>query len=241
MRKVLPFLFLGCALIPPRLSLVVDLIPEPSGEGYGTAPDGSATYRAEGVLVKVRYLSDEELNREYAELTFREPNLNPFTYGTWRDVDLGYTPKRFTVFQVEVHNFGRGKVLLDPYRAVLETDLGERLPSWRISKDEGEPNFESYYRALSGPSGNEQYWFRERMGTVRSALYHPGKPVFKGQKYSGKLVFSPLDPRVGGVVLSIPFVLEFDGTGRPRDEVELKFSFKVKQEVLRTEGSVGGS
>jgi len=202
-------------------------------DGYGVDPEDSTfVFRKEGLIVKVRYLPDGALNREYAKQTFREPNLNPYTYGTWRDVDLGYTPMRFTVFQVTVRNIGYGKVLLDPAKALLHTDRGDRLEYWDVTKRDAPNNFEEYYRALAGPSGNDQYWYQERIGIVRSSLYHREKPVFKGQRYSGKLVFAPLHREVKEVTLILRgVVLRFDRFGRPAETVDLRFRLHVIQEI----------
>ena len=232
----------ACGLIPPSLIYRVRMKPAEelrAQDGYGVDPEDSTfVFRKEGLMVKVRYLPDEALNQEYAKQTFREPNLNPYTYGTWRDIDLGYTPMRFTVFQVTVRNIGYGKVLLDPAKTLLLTDRGDRLEYWDVTKRErtndvrAPNNFEEYYRALAGPSGNDQYWYQERIGIVRSSLYHRDKPVFKGQRYSGKLVFAPLHQEVKEVTLVLQgMVIRFDRFGRPAETADIRFPLRVIQEI----------
>ena len=227
----------GCGLIPPNLRYVVQMAPVSemvSEEAYYVDPeDSSMVFRKPGVTVKVRYLSDELLNEEYADQTYREPNLNPYTYGAWRDMDLGYTPERFTVFQVTVHNVGYGKVMLDPGKVVLTTDRGDQLRYYDVLKREAKNSFEGYYRARTGPSGNDEYWYQERMGTVRASLYRRDKPVFKGQSYSGKLVFDPLHRDVKKArLLFRDFVLRFDATGTPVEMMDIEYRLKVYQRIV---------
>ena len=228
---------IGCGLIPPNLRYVVRMEPDKgmlSDQIYYVDPeDSSLVFRKPGVTVKVRYLTDDLLNEEYADLTYREPNLNPYTYGTWRDMDLGYTPERFTVFQVTVHNVGYGKVMLDPAQAILTTDRGNRLRYYDVLKREAKNSLEEYYRARTGPSGNEEYWYQERMGTVRASLYRRDKPVFKGQSCSGKLVFDPLHREVKEIKLLLrEFVLRFDATGTPVETIDIEYRFIVDQRIV---------
>ena len=46
-----------------------------------------------------------------------------------------------------------------------------------------------------GKGGNEDYYYQERMGLVREALFRRHTFVFKGDAYTGKVVFAPLHTR----------------------------------------------
>ena len=102
----------GCGLLPvPRSHLVrFAFVPGESGAYAIDAADSAAVFRTEGLVVKVAYRSKQALNREYPDAREGRVNLNPFTYGTQMDNDLGYAPDRFTVFEVDFNNIGRPRV-----------------------------------------------------------------------------------------------------------------------------------
>lgn len=241
MSVILFLIVLAPTCIPPLYDYDVKLIPV-SGEGEGgrviIEEDSSITYNREGLRINIRYMSDKELNARYPENSNQgEFSTNPFTYGNWVDPELGYTPNRFTVFLVSVHNPVLPKVELDPAKAVLWTDRGERLKYYGISREESENNFEEYYIYLRGPGGNERYRFEERMGIVKEELYRKDRKIFKGQDYHGYIVFAPLHDEVKEVELRIEdFVIRFDEFDLPIETIDLKFKFKrVVHKSLKSE------
>jgi len=226
------FLFaLAPTCIPPLYEYNVYLIPV-SGSGEGgrvtIEEDSSITYNREGLRVNVRYLTDKELNARYPDNSnMGEFSTNPFTYGNWIHPELGYTPNRFTVFEVTVHNPVLPKVELDPAKVILKTDRGEWLHYYGISKEESENNFEEYYIYLRGPGGNERYRFEERMGIVKEELYRRDRKIFKGQDYRGYICFGPLSDEVKEVEMVIEdFVIRFDEFDLPVETIDLNFKFK---------------
>jgi hypothetical protein len=228
-------LLAGCLRLPPDLAYQVLVTPEElQAPAYYLDPqDSSAVFEQEGFRLKVRLLSDAQLNQEYARYTFREPNLNPFTYGRDRDLDLGYTPPRFTVLQVTVFNQGFPKVQLDPARISLRTDRGEVLEYWDVLKRDARNSFEAYYMDRRGQGGNEEYYYSQRLGVVREALFRRHTWVYKGDTYTGKVVFAPLHPQVREVVVRVQdIVLRVDAFDRPKETVEAEFRFAVEQKVV---------
>jgi hypothetical protein len=223
---------LGCAAIAPPSSQVQSLlipIPEELGEGYSLEEGGTMVYQQPGMKVTVKAVTDEELNAMYPQHSENgKASTNPYTYGNWVDPDLGYTPNRFTVFTVTVHNYTLPKINLDPAQARLTTDRGGQLLAYLTGAGEGledHLNFEDYYRSRMGHTGVEENRFAERMGLVRQTLYVDGK-AFKGDVKEGFLAFDPLDPRVKKVRLELRnFVLAYDANNWPAETIDLIFPF----------------
>jgi hypothetical protein len=223
---------LGCASIaPPRVqvrSLLTPLPEQMSGE-YTLEEDGVMVFKRQGMKVTVRSITDEELNAMYPEHSQNgTASTNPYTYADWVDPELGYTPNRFTVFRVTVHNYALPKINLNPIEAVLVSDRGDQLKAYlrEAGESENSPSMEDYYRERMGRTGVEEYRFVERMGMVRQTLYVNGK-AFKGDVKEGFLVFDPLDPRVKKVDLVLKnFVLAYDANDWPAEQVDLTFPFE---------------
>lgn len=232
------WLLSSCLRLPPDLVYQVLATPqELQAPAYYLDPqDSTAVFQQEGFRLKVRLLSDAQLNQEYARYTFREPNLNPFTYGRDRDLDLGYTPPRFTVLQVTVFNQSFPKVQIDPAQITLRTDRGEVLEYWDVLKRNAKHNFEAYYMDRRGEGGNEEYYYSQRLGVVREALFRRHTWVYKGDTYSGKVAFAPLHRDVKEVVVQVKgLVLRVDAFDRPKETVEAEFRFGVGQGVVEGE------
>ena len=223
--------------LPPRYDYRSYLLPAPEmegREGYTIGKERDLTFERKGLRVVVRYLPDDQLNTQYPDISYQgEFSANPFTYGNWRDPNLGYTPNRFTVFSVEVHNPALPKVDLSPRKVMLITDRGEELRWYAPSREVGSENdFEDYYGMRRGNTGNERYRFDQRMGIVRERLYRPEHPVFKGWDYEGYIVFDPLDPAVKRVKMVIyDFVLEFDEFDHPSKRMDVEFEFTRRREI----------
>ena len=95
---------------------------------YASEDSVSVTFAMEGLRVKVDPLSDDQLNSLFPEDSEKgQFSTNPYTYGNWVDPLKGYCPKRFTVFRVTVTNDIYAKSFLDPMKAHLLTDQGDKL------------------------------------------------------------------------------------------------------------------
>ena len=226
----------GCIRFPPDLRYAIGVVPQDAllqDAAYYFDPEDSTTvFAQEGFRLKLRYLDDQALNREYARFTFREPNLNPFTYGTDRDLDRGYAPPRFTVFEMTVVNQTYPKVRVDPAKMVLRTDRGGEYQYWDVLKRDADNSFEHYYMERRGKGGNEDYYYQERLGLVRQALFRRHTFVFKGDTYSGKVVFAPLHEKVRAITVAIEgIVLRVDAFDRPKAVTSASFAFAVAHEI----------
>lgn len=238
----LPIL-LGCSLMsplvfPPKYERSSLLLPrKDQGADYTIAEDGVVSYTMEGLRIDVEYMTDQELNEMFPEESSQGAySHNPYTYGDYVDPVLGYVPNRFTVFRVTVHNYSFARVELQPLGSLLTTNReGEVLQPYSILSGLAPQNFESYYRTLRGPSGNEYYRFDMRMGIVRTNNYELDQKIFKGESYGGFIVFNPLDDEVEEVHLVLKdFVLKFNAFGKPLETVDIAFAFdrQVTQKLL---------
>ena len=134
-----------------------------------------------------------------------------------------------------MYNYTFAKVELPPLKAVLLSDRGELFHSYGIDSDSPHDSFERYYRARRGQGGNESYRFDMRLGTVRSHNYGEEEKIFKGENYSGFVVFDPLDPEVKRARLILKeFALKFDAFDKPVETQDIQFDFdrKIEQKVL---------
>jgi hypothetical protein len=240
---VLPVLA-GCSLIfPHKIERVVSLTPnEGLGEQYRIGEDGSISYLLEGLRIEVKFMADQDLNDLFPyESNLGEYSINPYTYGNYIDPGVGYVQNRFTGFQVSVHNSTFAKVELDPLKAVLTTDRqGELHNSYSVSKAPRRKSFEEYYRSLRGPSGNDYYRYKMRMGIVRSNNYGIDEKIFRGETYEGLIVFDPLEDDVKKVRLQlVDFVLKFNVFEQPLEttDITLEFDRHIDKKTF-TQGTV---
>lgn len=207
-------------------------------EGYNLGEDGALSYEVEGLRIDVKYMPDPELNARFPEESAQgRYSLNPYTFGDYVDPTLGFVRNRFTVLEVTVTNINFAKVELQPLECLLTTDRpGEALSAYGVLSGSAPSNFESYYRALKGPSGNEDYRYNMRMGLVRTNNYAVGEKIFKGEQYRGFIVFDPLASQVQEATLHIrDFVLKFSAFGKPLETMDVAFRFRrsVQQQVMQ--------
>jgi hypothetical protein len=205
------------------------MAPKTGAEDYRLDPaTESLVFSKEGLQVKVRYLTDEQLRAELPGLQ------NPYVV---QDIDArrGYRPTAFNAFQVSVVNPTFAKVRLDPEKAELVVDRGKSLESYAIDRADARGsrrNFETYFLSRGVQNGNQQRLYLERMGKVRETVYHRDAPIFKGKSYTGKIVFEPLPPETAGVELVLhDFILAFGVHDEPIERVTLRFPFAVTQGV----------
>ena len=70
------------------------------------------------------------------------------------------------------------------------------------------------------------------MGLVREALFRRHTFVFKGDAYTGKVVFAPLHAKVRSITIEIEdIVLRVDAFDRPKEVTSAAFAFAVAHEV----------
>lgn len=231
---LLPILVVtSSCLYPPEIRYASYLVPVLVGDdpAYSVDEESDAfLFNIGDSVVEVDYMTESELNDLFPEDSSQGVySTNPYTYGNWVDPDLGYTPNRFTVFQVTVINRAFAKMRLDPVEAVLETDLGEALHSYTFSVAAAKygNSFENYYRSVRGMSGNEYYRHEMRLGNVRGKNYGLDELIFRGDSYSGLVTFDKLRPEVKRLRLVInDIIYRFDAFDRPADVTSAIFNFE---------------
>lgn len=241
---VLSLLVIGsCLLYPPEIRYSSYLVPNLDDKDPSKSIDkdaGALVYDLGGSSILVRYIKEPELNALFPEESKNgEYSTNPYTYGNWIDPNLGYTPNRFTVFNITIINRTFPKMRLDPTTVVLITDTGEVFHSFTVNVASAKfgKSFEDYYRQLLGQSGNEYYRYEMRLGMVRGKCYGLEEAVFRGDSYNGLLTFDPLPPNIKKVTLVLnDVVFRFDAFNRPSDTktVSINLDRKIdKVEVTR--------
>jgi hypothetical protein len=183
--------------------------------------DQSITCTRGRLEVRLRPVSDEELNRQFgAVLPGGTESDNPYTFGSaifWGET----APRpRFTVFRLSVKNYEFPKVRLAPGQVLLLARNGRRY--WSL----GFEQLDTYYRAYTrGYRGNEYSRYQERRDTLRRTLFR-GDDVFSGQEAEGFLVFPALHADVSDLeVLLQGIVLRVDFRDEPTETMDLRYRF----------------
>ena len=236
----------GCAgLIPTQIRYQVHaepVLPEGRGNVHIDIEDSSVVFSKEGAIIRVRLLSDDELNERFPR-AMDGRFVNPYSYRE-EDPNLGYIPPRFTVFDVTVINETYAKILFDPAKAVLITDKREQFRYYDGGREAadllGGNSFNRYYRLATGRSGNELKLNMERRGLINRTVYHRHRPVFKGDRLTGLLVFDPLTENTRQIHLVInEFAVAFDAHGNPEESVDVEFVFDIEQRIVEVVESGG--
>ena len=204
------------------------------GADLSVADDGSVTYAKGRLEVKLRPLTDEELNRQFVSQSQGGPkSTNPFTYGD-TDFFLGRKDRqRFTLFSLGIKNYAYPKVLIEPSQVQMIASNGRHY--WSLSVDQ----LDNYYRIYAtGYRGNEYQRYKSRLDLLRRTLAQP-EPVFSGQEAEGFIVFPALHPDVTEVEVVIQnAMLRFDYRDEPVEMVDITYQFRRDVGRRHHDGSV---
>ena len=158
-RLVLAALLLGLSSSCAYRPFVGPLVPLDDQAPRRTVPDdGRVVYLLDRVEVRVRPMSDAELNRQFADASRDGArSTNAYTYGDLQFSGPDSIRSRFAVFHVAIKNYSFPKVRVDPSRAVLEAGNEREYYSLALRQ------VENYYRAYArGYEGNEYARHRRR-------------------------------------------------------------------------------
>lgn len=181
--------------------------------------DRGITYARGRLEVRLRPMTDEELDRQFGGGSSPEKSPNPYTFGE-REFWDGHR-SRFTVFHLKVKNYAYPKVLIDPERIELLAANGRRY--WSLSLQQ----LETYFRSDAiGYRGNEYLVFQQRLDLLRRTAFQPD-PVFSGQESEGYVVLPVLHDDVSQIEVVIHgAALRFDYRGDPVETVDIGYSFE---------------
>jgi len=211
---------LGCSYRP----YAGPLEPSPEaaqGESMAVADDGSITYTHGRLEVKLRRLTDDELNRQFGGRMSSGPQAtNPYTYSDREDFYTGEKPERFTVFKLSLKNYEYPKVRLDG-DVVLESDNGRKYYSLSLQQ------MDRYFRAYAvGYRGIEYNVYKERRAILLNTAF-PREDIFSGQETEGLIVFRPLDEDVAQMTVTVrDLVIRFDFRGEPAESLDVSYRFE---------------
>jgi hypothetical protein len=231
---MLPFLMVVTGfLTPPDVtykSILKPVVTEKATDYTYDEDSRVISYNIGGSSVDVRVMTEQDLNNLFPDDSKAGLySTNPYTYGNWVDPNLGYTPVRFTTFEVTLRNRTFAKMKINPVEMVLLNDLGETLHAFTFSVAAAKygNSFEDYYRARRGYSGNEYYRYEMRLGMVRGKNYGLDEMVFRGDSYSGLVTFDVLRDEVKRCQLQIKDVaFRFDAFNRPVEVTTPVFNFE---------------
>ena len=186
------------------------------------ADDGSITFTQDRLEVRLRPMSDAELNRQFAAHSSAGPkSTNPYTFGDTKFWEGEQERTRFTVFRLSVKNYAYPKVKIDP--AKIQLKASNKREYWSL----GLQQMDTYYRAYAiGYRGNEYGRYQERMDLLRRTMFQ-NEEIFSGQEKEGFVIFPALHPDVREIELLVhDCVLRFDYRNEPIETVDISYGFE---------------
>ena len=190
-------------------------------ESMSIADDGTVTFSQDRFEVRLKPMSDEELNRQFFNDSQAGPrSTNPYTFGNTVFWGEDQERHRFTVFRLSVKNYAYPKVKIDPARIVLRAS--NKREYWSLSFEQ----LDTYYRAYAiGYRGNEYARYQERRDLLRRTLFK-NEEIFSGQEADGFIVFPALHPDVKDMeVVLHDVVLRFDFRNEPVETIDIHYFF----------------
>jgi hypothetical protein len=217
------------------------MVMQMKDSAYSVTTDGQAlVYNARNWKIEMRYMPDYQLNTfEFPEDSKQgELSGNPFTYANWVDPQLGFTPRRFTVFKITLYNYINSKINFDPELSSLQSDRGDNFLAYaREKKNARNFSIEEYFTKRKGKSGVEDDVFETRMGICRRTMFYYGKPIYKGDSREGLLVYDPIQESVEKIKIDVKnFILSYNENNEPNEFKDLVFYFAqqpLSEELLQ--------
>lgn len=211
------------------------------GENKEVADDGSVTYNQARLAITLRPMTDVELNRQFSAYSNQgAESANPYTFGNSEYFRTGDTPKRWTVFRLNVSNYEYPKVYLNPENVYITTSNGRKY--YALNRDQ----LSIYYRRYAGGGsggdapgipGNSFITWKERDGILRKTLY-PNEQIFSAQESEGYIVFEPLAHDVEQLTVHIDdIVVRFDYKGDPVETTDVEMLFQREIGRVYPDGS----
>jgi len=190
------------------------------GPNVTVSDDGTVTWIQDRLEVRMRPVTDEELNRQFGGGDQGPYSENPFTYGGVEDFYTSDDKQRFAVFTVGIKNYQYPKVrvLGD---VVMESSNQRKYYDLNMSQ------LDRYFRAYAiGYRGNEYGVYKERRAILQSTMFRR-QDIFSGQELEGYVLFQPLHTDVSEITITVKdLVIRFDYRGEPVEAVDIPFHFE---------------
>ena len=223
----------GCGyyLIPERFQplAATDQRSPDEGTSMEVLDDGTVTFAKGRLQVSVRPMLDEEINRQFPQMSSNvSPSdpvpSNPFTYGDWEDPRTGRPPQRFTIFLLTIKNYEFPKVKLDPLKIVIESTNGRQYFPW------GRFDFEEMFRRYATAFNGQGYQrFTQRKEVIRRAGYPYDEFCFSGQEVQGYVIFPTIHSDVEEITFKIvDLAYRYDYRDEALETVDISYRFKRK-------------
>jgi len=211
------------------------------GENKEVADDGSVTYNQARLAITLRPMTDEELNRQFSAYSSDgAESRNPYTFGNSEYFNTGDTPKRWTIFRLNVSNYEYPKVYLNPEKVYITTSNGRKY--YALTREQ----LSIYYRRYAGGGsggdspgipGNSFIVWKERDGILRRTMYQ-NEQIFSAQESEGYVVFEPLAHDVDLLTVHIDdVVIRFDYKGDPVETTDVEMLFQREIGRVYPDGS----
>ena len=217
----------------PYAGNVKPLGEEHQAAGVSVADDGTVTHKQGRLEIRLRPMSDEELNRQFAINSQQGArSTNPYTFGNSKYFMTGETPRRFTVFKLSVKNYEYPKVRLAG-DMVMASSNGRKYYALTLQQ------LDTYYRTYAlAYRGNEYFDYKQRRSILKSTSFPP-RDIFSGQEEEGFIVFKPLADDVEDISVTIEdIVVRFDFRGEPAESIEASFQFERDVGVIYPDGRI---
>ena len=198
------------------------------------ADDGTVTFSQDRFEVRLKPMTDEELNRQFPSHSQAGPkSTNPYTFGDTQFWGAEQEKTRFTVFRISVKNYAYPKVKIDPAKVVLKAKNGREY--WSLSFEQ----MDTYYRAYAiGYRGNEYDRYQERRDLLRRTMFQ-NEEIFSGQEADGFVIFPALHPDVSKIELMVhDAVLRFDFRNEPVETIDIPYNFSREIGKMYKDGSL---
>ncbi len=185
------------------------------------ADDGTLTFAQDRFEVRLKPMTDEELNRQFFNNSQSGPkSTNPYTFGNTVFWGTDDEKQRFTVFRLSVKNYAYPKVKIDPSKIVVKAS--NKREYWSLNFEQ----LDTYYRAYAiGYRGNEYARYQERRDLLRRTMLKD-EEIFSGQEAEGFVIFPVLHPDVSDIEVQVlDVILRFDFRNEPVETTNISYKF----------------
>ena len=222
-RVLFPTLIIGLGVLGCGYSYYTGPLQpgQDQASSISVADDGTLTFAQDRFEVRLKPMTDEELNRQFFNNSQSGPkSTNPYTFGNTVFWGTDDEKQRFTVFRLSVKNYAYPKVKIDPSKIVVKAS--NKREYWSLNFEQ----LDTYYRAYAiGYRGNEYARYQERRDLLRRTMLKD-EEIFSGQEAEGFVIFPVLHPDVSDIEVQVlDVILRFDFRNEPVETTNISYKF----------------